>query len=148
MQRRLKQYQVIILAIFLVTGVSIAGWAFGFHYNNKVKNAGSQKELENGIQAAKLMPSALENSKITLLLVCTGLIGFFSVRRKSNAMKTSVTDKRPKIKLRINLLTEDNLENQKCHLWNTGYVASYFKILIQPHMFMQSKKILSSHLEQ
>jgi len=112
MRKRLKQYRFIILAIFLVAGVSIAGWAFASHYGIKMKSAGSQEEFKNDILAAKVMPSALEHSKIILLLVCTGLVGFFGVRRKSNTVKTFVTDTRSKIKLRINLLTKDHLELQ------------------------------------
>ena len=112
MRKRLKQYKFIILAIFLMTGVSIAGWAFAFHYDNQVKNAGPQKEFKNEILTANVMPSAIDHSKIILLLVCTGMVGFFGVRRKSNPVKTFVTENRSKIKLHINLLTEDHLELQ------------------------------------
>jgi cobalamin-dependent methionine synthase I len=124
MRKRLKQYKFIILAIFLVAGVSIAGWAFASHYDIKMKSDGSQEESKTDILAAKVMPSALEHSKIILLLVCTGLVGFFFVRRQNNTMKTFVNKKRPEIKLRINLLRQDILESQTCHLWKTGCVAS------------------------
>jgi hypothetical protein len=109
---KLVKYKFIILAIFLITGLSIAGWAFAFHYNNNAKSAGSQEELKNDSQAANVMPSTLDHSSIILLLVSTGLIGFFGVRRKSNPIKTFVTNNRSKIKLRINLVTENNLELQ------------------------------------
>jgi cbb3-type cytochrome oxidase subunit 3 len=112
MRKKLKEHKFIILAIFLITGMSIAGWAFAFHYDNKAKSAGSQKELKNDNQAANVMPSTLDHSRIILLLVSTGLIGFFGVRRKSSTVKTFVTDTRSKIKLRINLLTKDHLELQ------------------------------------
>jgi len=123
MRTRLRNYKFIILAIFLVAGASIAGWAFAFHYNNKVKSAESQKEFKNDTLAANVMPSTLDHNRIILLLVCTGLVGFFGVRRKSNPIKTFETDNRSKTKLRINLLTEDNLESQICHLWKTGCVS-------------------------
>ena len=123
MRKKLKQYKYIVLAIFLVTGVSIAGWAFAFHYDNQAKGVGPQKELNNDLQATNVAPSTLDHSKIILLLVSTGLIGFLGVRRKSNTVKTFVTNNRSKIKLRINLLTEDNLESQTCHLQKTGCVA-------------------------
>jgi len=124
MRKKLKQYKFIILAIFLMTGVSIAGWAFAFHYDNQVKNAGSQKELKNEILTANVMPPAIDHSKIILLLVCTGMVGFFGVRRQNNTMKTFVKKKRKELKLRINLLRQDGLESQTCHLWKTGCVAS------------------------
>jgi len=84
MRKKLKQYKFIILAIFLITGVSIAGWAFAFHYDNKVKSAGAQKEFNNDILAENGMPSTLDHNRIILLLVCTGLVGFFGVRRKTS----------------------------------------------------------------
>jgi cbb3-type cytochrome oxidase subunit 3 len=111
MRKKLKEHKFFILAIFLMTGMSLAGWAFAFHYDNKAKAADLQKELKNDLQATKAAPSTLDHSKIILLLVSTGLIGFFGVRRKINPVKTFVTDNRSKIKLRINLLTEDNLES-------------------------------------
>ena len=112
MRKKLKERKFIILAIFLMTGVAIAGWAFAFHYDTKVKSAGSQKEFSNDIPAANVMSSVLDHSKIISLLVSTGLIGFLGVRRKSNTVKTFVTDNRSKIKFRINLLTQDHLELQ------------------------------------
>jgi hypothetical protein len=116
MRKKLQQYKFIVLAIFLMSGVSIAGWAFAFHYDNQVKNAGPQKEFKNEILTANGIPSAIDHSKIILLLVSTGLIGFLGVRRKSNTVKTFVTNNPSKIKLRINLLTKDNLESQTCRL--------------------------------
>ena len=124
MRKKLQQYKFIVLAIFLMSGVSIAGWAFAFHYDNQVKNAGPQKEFKNEILTANGIPSAIDHSKIILLLVSTGLIGFLGVRRKSNTVKTFVTNNRSKIKLRINLLTEDNLESQTCQLGAPGCVTS------------------------
>ena len=123
MRKKLKERKLIILAIFLMTGVAIAGWAFAFHYDTKLKSPGSQKEFSNDILEANVMPPTLDHSRIILLLVSTGLIGFFGVRRKSKTVKKFVTNNRLKIKLRINLLTEDNLESKTCHLWKTGCVA-------------------------
>ena len=123
MRMKLREYRFIILAIFLVVGAAIAGWAFAFHYDNKMKSAGSQEVFKNDILAANLMPSALNHKKIISLLVCTGLVGFFGVRRKSNTMKKIVKKKRPEIKLRINLLRQDTLKSQRAHPWKTGCVA-------------------------
>ena len=124
MRKKLKENKFIILAIFLMAGVSVAGWAFAFHYENKAKGAGLQKELKSDLQAANEMPSTLDHSKIILLLVSTGLIGYVGVRRKGNPLKTFARDNRSKIRLRINLLTKDNLESQKCGLWKKGCVPS------------------------
>ena len=124
MRKKLKQHKFIILAIFLMMGMSAAGWTFAFHYDNKAKVAALQEELKNDPQAMDVMPPTLDHSTIILLLVSTGLIGFFGVRRKSNTVKKFVTNNRSKIKLRVNLLTENNLEGQTCHLWKKGCVAS------------------------
>ena len=124
MRIKIRDYRFIILAIFLVAGVSIAGWALASHYNNKMKSAGSQEELKNDNLAANIMSSALDHSKIILLLVCTGLVGFFGVRRQNNTTKIFVKKKRPEIKLRINLLRQDDLVSKTCHLWKTGCGAS------------------------
>lgn len=109
MRMQLRKFRLIISAILLVAGVSIACWALASHYEIKTKMAGSQQASKNGSFASKVISSALDHSKISLLLICIGLVGFFGVRRKSNTVKTLVPDKRSKVKLRINLLTEDNL---------------------------------------
>ena len=124
MRKKLQHYKFIILAIFLMTGLSIAGWAFAFHYDNQVKKAGSQNELKNEPLTTLVTPLVIDHSKIILLLVSTGLVGFFGVRRQNNTIKTFVKKKYPELKLRINLIRQDNLENQTCQLRKTGCVAS------------------------
>ena len=124
MRKKLKQSKFIIMAIFLMTGVSIAGWTFAFHYDNKVKSAAAQNEFNNDILAENEMPSTLDHNRIILLLVFTGLVGFFGVRRQNNTIKTFLADNRSKIKLRINLLSQDNPEGQTCQLRQPGCVAS------------------------
>ena len=124
MRKKLKEHRFIILAIFLTTGVSLAGWAFTFHYDNKAKAAGLPKELKNDLQAMKVASSALDQSRTILLLVSAGLIGFFGVRRKRKTAKTIVTYNRLKIRFRINLLTEKNLESQTCRPGVSGCAAS------------------------
>jgi hypothetical protein len=124
MRKKLQHYKFIILAIFLMTGLSIAGWAFAFHYDNQVKKAGSQNELKNEPLTTLVTPLVIDHSKIILLLVCTGMVGFLGVRRKNNTMKPFVEKKRARFKIRINLLRQDNLEGQTCHLRKTGCVAS------------------------
>ena len=115
MRTRLKKHRLIILAVFLITVVTIAGWAFAFHYDNKAKSAGPQNELQNDIQVATVMQLALDHSKIILLLVCAGLIGFFGVRRQGNTLNKFAINKRSEIRLRINLLPENNQKRQASH---------------------------------
>jgi hypothetical protein len=124
MRMKLKQYRFIIMAILLVAGASIAGWAFAFHYDNLAKGADPLKELRNDLQKADSVPSTSDHNRIILLLVFTGLVGFFGVRRQNNTMKTFAKKKLPEIKSRINLLSQDNLENQTCRLGLPGCVAS------------------------
>lgn len=124
MRQKLQQYKYIILTIFLMTGVSVAGWAFASHYENQAKGVEPQKELNNDPQSTNVVPSTIDHSKIILLLVSTGLVGFFGVRRQNNTIKTFVKKKYPELKLRINLIRQDNLENQTCQLRKTGCVAS------------------------
>ena len=124
MRDKLQQYKFIILAIFLMTGLSIAGWAFASHYENQAKGNGLQKELNNDLQATNVAPSTHDHSKIILLLVCTGLVGFFGVRRQHITIKKFVTENRSKVKLRINLATENDMDGQSCQLGVPGCVAS------------------------
>ena len=124
MRKKLQHYKFIILAIFLMTGVFIAGWAFAYHYNNQVKKAGYQNESKNETLTTNVMPAAIDHSKIILLLVCTGLVGFFGVRRQNNTIKKFIKKKRPEIKLRINLSRQDNLDGQTCQLGVPGCVTS------------------------
>ena len=88
----LKKYRFIILSVFLVTGMSIAGWSFAFHYDNKAKSVESQKELKNDTQEVNPMPLALDHNNLILVLVCTGLIGFFGVRRQSKRLEKLYKD--------------------------------------------------------
>ena len=124
----IPNYKYIILAVLIVAGVSIAGWAFAFYFDNTTKSAVSQKEAQNDSRTVTERPLELDHKKLILLLVCTGLIGFFSVRRRSNSLmrgqskklKIFAKDRRPEIKLRINLSPKNNLERQTCRLWDTG----------------------------
>ena len=124
MRKKLKEHKFIILAIFFMTGMSIAGWAFAFHYDNQVKKVGSQNELKNETLTTNVVPAAIDHSKIILLLVCAGMVGFFGVRRKNSTMKPFVKKKHPKFKIRINLLRQGNLQNQTCKLGAPGCVTS------------------------
>ena len=119
----IPNYKCIILAVLIVAGVSIAGWAFAFYYDKTTKSAVSQKEAQNDSRTVTEMPFELDHKKLILLLVCTGLIGFFGVRRQSNSLKRIVRGKRPETKLHINLLNDHNLNRRACHIWETDCVA-------------------------
>ncbi len=120
----IPNYKYIILAVLIVAGVSIAGWAFAFYFDNTTKSAVSQKEAQNDSRTVTERPLELDHKKLILLLVCTGLIGFFGVRRKSNSLKRIVRGKRPEAKLHINLLNDQNLNRRVCHIWETDCVAN------------------------
>ena len=124
MRQKLQQYKYIILTILLMTGVSVAGWAFASHYENQAKGVEPQKELNIDPQSTNVVPSTIDHSKIILLLVSTGLVGFFGVRRQNNTIKKFIKKKRPEIKLRINLSRQDNLDGQTCQLGVPGCVTS------------------------
>jgi hypothetical protein len=83
MRIKLEKFKFLILSVFLITGVSISGWALASHFDNKGKSVESQKELKNDIQAANVTPLALDHKNIILVLVCAGLVGIFGVRRQS-----------------------------------------------------------------
>jgi hypothetical protein len=83
MRIKFEKFKFLILSVFLITGVSISGWALASHFDNKGKSVESQKELKNDIQAADVTPLALDPNNIILVLVCAGLVGIFGVRRQS-----------------------------------------------------------------
>lgn len=87
MRKKLKIYKFIILLVFVMTGVSITGWALAFNYDNLVETANSQKELKNNGQVTNLKSLALDHNNIIWVLVCAGLIGFFGVRRQRKKSK-------------------------------------------------------------
>ncbi len=90
----------------------ITGWALTFHYDNRAKSAGSQKELKNYIQVADAMPLELDHKNIILVLVCIGLIGFFGVRRQSKTLENLVRVKHSGSRAHANFLNEHNPERQ------------------------------------
>jgi len=109
---KLKKYNFIILSVFLVAGMSIAGWAFAFRYDDKAKSVGSIKELKKNIQVAKVMPLALDQNNIILVLVCIGLVGFFGVRRQSKKLADFVGVGHPESRTHTNFLNEISPERQ------------------------------------
>ena len=61
------------------------------------------------------MPSALDQINIIFVLLCTGLIGFFGVRRQRRTLNDYVKVKQPECKFDENFLNGKNLKRQNCH---------------------------------
>ena len=114
MRKKLKKYKFIILSVLVMIGMSITGWAVDFHYENLGKNTKSQKELKNNGQVTDLKQLALDRNNIILVLVCTGLIGFFGVRRQSKTSKNLVKVTRSECSSHENSLNENDPERQAC----------------------------------
>ena len=114
MRKKLKRYKFIILSVLVMTGVSIMGWALAFKYENFEKTANSQIELKNHGQVTNLKPLALDHNNIILVLVGTGLIGFFGVRRQRKTSETFVKFKQRECSPQVNSLNENNPERQSC----------------------------------
>ena len=98
MKMRLKKIKIIVLLIFLVTGLSITGWSISTHYDMTFKNAESQKELQENSQAGNIMPKASSSSKPILFLISTGLIGLVGVRRQRKTQANQQSRNIPEIK--------------------------------------------------
>ena len=95
MRIKLNKHKFIILAVFLIVGVSIAVWAITFDYNHTAKNTESQKEPRNESKAANIVPVATNHSNTILLLVFAGLIGLIGIRRQGEKLENLKKVKRP-----------------------------------------------------
>jgi uncharacterized membrane protein len=95
MRTKIKKYKFILVAVFLMTGVSITGWAITFHYNHTAKSAESQLSPKNDSQPANIVPAAINHSHTILMLVCIGLIGFVGVRRQGKKVENLADVKPP-----------------------------------------------------
>lgn len=79
---RFKKFKIIILLVFLITGLSITGWSISTHYNITLETAEVQKELQNESQNEALQQAESNSIKPILFLISTGLIGLVGVRRQ------------------------------------------------------------------
>ena len=104
MRRILKKYRFIILSGFLVMGMSIAIGPFAFHINSEAKRAEAHKELKNDNQVLNTLPSALDHNNSILVLLCTGLVGFFGVRRHRRTLENILKIKPPGMQIPHRLL--------------------------------------------
>ena len=115
MRTKVNKYKFIIVAVFLMTGVSITGWAITFHYNHTSKSAESQIAPKNYSQPANIVPAAIKHSSTILMLVCIGLIGFIGVRRQGKKVEKIKKVKPPERAGHENFLNKNILERQSPH---------------------------------
>jgi hypothetical protein len=110
MRTRVNKYKFIIVAVFLMTGVSITGWAITtFHYNHTANSIESQIALKNDSQPANIVPAVINHSNNTILmLVCIGLIGFIGIRRQGKKVENFAEVKPPEHGGHENLLSKNN----------------------------------------
>ena len=79
---RLKKFRLIFLLVFLMTGLSITGWAISTHYDQTLKSVAIQEELTNITQSEKVKSGEFRNNSPILFLISTGLIGLIGIRRQ------------------------------------------------------------------
>jgi hypothetical protein len=108
MRTKLNKYRFDILAVFLITGMSITGWAITFHYNHTAKSAESQKAPNNDSQSQNIVLAAINHSTTILMLVCTGLIGFIGVRRQGKKLDNHAKTEQPERRDPENFLNRNN----------------------------------------
>ena len=114
MRKMGKNYKFIILSVLVMTGVSTTGWVLAFNYENFEKTANSQIELKNHGQVTNAKLLALDYNNIILVLVGTGLIGFFGIRRQRKTSENFVKFKQRECSPQVDSLTENNPERQVC----------------------------------
>ena len=107
--------KVVVLLCLLGAGILIAGSTLDLLQDSGKTGAESQGRLNGGILQASIMPPALDHIKITLVLLCSGLIGFFGVRRQKNTLNDYVKIKAPEAKYDEKLFGDDSLKRQNFH---------------------------------
>jgi len=115
MRTKLKKYRFFTLAVFLMAGMSITGWAITFHYNHTEKSAESQKAPNNDSRPQNIVPPAINLSNTILVLVCTGLIGLIGVRRQGKKLDNLAKTKQPERRDPENFLNRNILERHHPH---------------------------------
>ena len=93
----------------------MTGWALAFHYDNKAKSAESQKELNKDKQVVNAMLSALDHNNLILVLLCTGLVGFFGVRRHRKTLENIAKIEPPEYRAHTDSSNENKTEIQTRH---------------------------------
>ena len=109
MQTKFNKLTVIMLGAFLITGVSIMGWAITFHYDNTGIANESQEEPRIETLVLNIMPVETNHRKTILSLVFTGLIGLIGIRRQGKKLEILKIINQPESKESKNFLYENNL---------------------------------------
>jgi len=112
MRTKINKYKFILVAVFLMTGVPITGWAITFHYNHTAKSAESQIAPENDGQPENIVPAAINQRNTILLLVCIGLIGFIGIRRQGKKVENLAEVKPPERGGNEDFLSKNNPARQ------------------------------------
>ena len=115
MRTKLNKYRFNILTVFLIIGMSIAGWAITFRYNHTAKSAESQKAPNNDSLLQNIVPAAINHRNTILMLVCTGLIGFIGVNRQGKKLDSLAKTEQPERKDPENFLDGNVPERQHPH---------------------------------
>ena len=79
---RFKKYRLIFLLVVFMMGLSITGWSISTRYDHTYISGELQKEMKNDGQAGNAILGMFSNNSPILLLITTGLVGLFGVRRQ------------------------------------------------------------------
>ena len=131
MKTIVMSYKVIVVLCLLGAGILMAGSMFILLQDSGKTVSGSQVGVNNGILQARIVPPALDHINITLVLLCSGLIGFFGVRRQKNALNDYMKIKAPKefdeelfgeVSLKRQNFQEEATDKDQCEIGKTCLV--------------------------
>lgn len=109
MQTKFNKLTVIMLGAFLITGISITGWAITFHYDKTGIANESQKKPKIETLVPNLMPVETSHRNTILSLVFIGLIGLIGIRRQGKKLEILREINKRESKEHKNFLYENNL---------------------------------------
>jgi len=89
MRMKRKKYKLIFLLVVFMMGLSITGWSISTHYGHTFINGELQNEKKNDSQTGNAISGVFSNNSPILLLITTGMIGLFGVRRQRKKMEIS-----------------------------------------------------------
>ena len=89
MRMKRKKYRLIFLLVVFMMGLSITGWSISTHYGHTFINGELQNEQKNDSQTGNAISGVFSNNSPILLLITTGMIGLFGVRRQRKKMEIS-----------------------------------------------------------
>ena len=88
---KINKFNIIILVVILMTGLSITGWAISSYYEISTNTVDLPEELIDNMLTADTPVRVIPNSTI-LFLISTGLIGLVSVRRQRKVFGSLQTE--------------------------------------------------------